>query len=145
MLHGTQKLFGFPDPSRGGQPDFTSLTGIAGVLEVFGGALLLVGFLTRPVAFVLSGEMAVAYFRVHLPQGFWPTMNNGELAALYAFVWLYFAAAGAGPWSVDARIAVRRADARNGESRDSLTSPPWSEHPTATRSRTTKAFRHPRS
>ena len=75
---------------------------IGGVLEVFGGVLVLVGLFTRPIAFVLSGEMAVAYFQFHFPQGFWPVMNGGVPAALYCFVWLYFSAAGAGPWSLDA-------------------------------------------
>jgi putative oxidoreductase len=101
MSHGLQKIVGFPQPP--GRPvDFTSLSGIAGILELFGGLLLLLGLATRPVAFLLSGEMAVAYFIAHAPQGFWPLQNRGELAALYSFVFLYFAAAGGGPWSVDA-------------------------------------------
>ena len=75
---------------------------IGGVLETFGGLLLLVGLFTRPVAFLLAGEMAVAYFQFHAPNGFWPTMNGGSAAVLYCFVWLYFSAAGAGPWSLDA-------------------------------------------
>jgi putative oxidoreductase len=83
---------------------------VGGILEVFGGALLLVGLFTRPVAFLLSGEMAVAYFQFHFPQGFWPTTNGGVPAALYCFVWLYFSAAGAGPWSLDAK----RGEARGG-------------------------------
>jgi putative oxidoreductase len=73
---------------------------------VFVGALLLIGLITRPVAFVLSGEMAEAYFQYHFfPNGFWPVVNGGIPAALYCFVWLYFSAAGAGPWSLDARRA----------------------------------------
>jgi putative oxidoreductase len=76
---------------------------VAGVLEVFGGALLLVGLFTRPVAFLLAGEMAVAYFQFHLPRGVWPTVNGGVSAALYCFIWLYVSAAGPGPWSIDAR------------------------------------------
>jgi putative oxidoreductase len=76
--------------------------GIGGLLEVVGGALLLVGLFTRPAAFVLSGEMAVAYFQFHQPQGFWPIVNQGQPAVLYCFIWLYFSAAGAGPWSLDA-------------------------------------------
>ncbi len=102
MVHGTMKLFAMPVPSPGSPfPLFTQFW-FAGVLEVFGGALLLLGLLTRPVAFVLSGQMAVAYFQVHMPRGAWPILNAGEPAVLFCFVWLYFAAAGAGPWSLDA-------------------------------------------
>jgi len=102
---GTMKLFAFPMgmPPDGGTAKLMSQIGIGGILEVFGGALLLVGLFTRPVAFILAGEMAVAYFQFHAPQGFWPTMNGGIPAALYCFVWLYFSAAGAGPWSLDAK------------------------------------------
>ena len=100
MAHGTQKLFDFPVP-RSFPLELWSLAGVAGMLEVVGGALMLIGLFTRPVAFVLSGLMAFAYFIAHAPQGFWPLVNRGELAALYSFVFLYFAAAGAGPWSVD--------------------------------------------
>ncbi len=100
MLHGTQKVFGFPAPQRASF-DLFSLSGVAGTLEVVGGALLLVGLFTRPVAFVLSGLMAFAYFIAHAPQSFWPLLNGGELAALYAFLFLYFAFAGGGAWSVD--------------------------------------------
>ena len=105
MLAGTMKLFAFPAgmPPDGGTARLLSEIWIGGVLEVFGGALVLVGLFTRPVAFVLSGEMAVAYFQFHFPQGFWPVMNGGVPAALYCFVWLYFSAAGAGPWSLDAK------------------------------------------
>jgi putative oxidoreductase len=104
ILSGTVILFAFPAgmPPDGGTASLTSQAGIGGVLEVFGGALLLVGFLTRPVAFVLAGEMAVAYFQFHSPNGIWPVLNGGVPAALYCFVWLYFSAAGPGPWSVDA-------------------------------------------
>ncbi|MES2178199.1 MAG: DoxX family protein [Gemmatimonadota bacterium] len=103
MLHGTMKLFAFPSGLPGGfTPPLLSQVGIAGILETFGGALLLVGLFTRPVAFLLSGEMAVAYFQSHFPKGFWPSGNGGELALLYCFLWLYYSAAGAGPWSVDA-------------------------------------------
>jgi putative oxidoreductase len=101
-LHGTAKLFAFPAPIPGGTVPLASLAGAAGVLEVFGGLLLLLGLFTRPVAFLLSGEMAVAYFKAHAPQGFWPTLNHGELAAFFCFVWLYVSSAGAGPWSLDA-------------------------------------------
>ncbi len=104
MLHGTSKLFAFPVgiPPDGGTAALMSQAGIGGLLEVVGGGLLLLGLCTRPVAFILSGEMAVAYFQFHFPKSFWPTMNGGELAVLYCFLWLYFAAAGAGPWSLDA-------------------------------------------
>ena len=102
MQHGAQKLFGFP---AGPQPQPTapllSMMGFAGVLEFFGGLLFLLGLFTRPVAFILSGLMAVAYFMAHAPQGFWPVLNRGELAALYSFVFLYFAVAGGGEWSLD--------------------------------------------
>lgn len=100
---GTMKLFGWPVAMPGGQTaSLMTQTGIGGVLEAVGGALLLVGLFTRPVAFVLSGEMAVAYFQFHAPQGFWPIVNQGQPAVLYCFIWLYFSAAGAGPWSLDA-------------------------------------------
>ena len=100
MQHGGQKLFGFPAEQR--YPfDITSLSGVAGVLELFGGALLLIGLFTRPVAFLLSGLMAVAYFMVHAPQNFWPLNNGGELAALYSFVFLYLWTAGGVAWSID--------------------------------------------
>jgi len=104
MLHGTGKLFHFPaDPSM---PPMELAVGsqpwIAGVLECFGGFLLLIGLFTRPVAFLLSGEMAVAYFQAHAPNGFWPIMNRGELPVLFCFVFLFFAAWGGGPLSLDA-------------------------------------------
>ncbi len=104
MQFGTAKLFAFPGAIMpdGGTARVASLVGIAGVLEAFGGLLLLVGLFTRPVAFLLSGEMAVAYFYAHAPQGFWPVLNQGAHAALYSFLFLYVSAAGAGPWSVDA-------------------------------------------
>jgi len=102
MLHGTQKLFAYPVSEPRDPAALMSLMGVAGILEVFGGLLLLLGLFTRPVAFILAGEMAVAYFRSHAPEGFWPILNRGELAALYCFLFLYFAAAGGGPWSLDA-------------------------------------------
>lgn len=107
VTSGTMKLFAFPAgvPPDGGTVPLMSQAGIGGVLEVVGGGLLLLGLFTRPTAFVLSGMMAVAYFQFHAPQGFWPTMNGGIPAVLYCFLWLYFAAAGAGPWSLDARRA----------------------------------------
>jgi putative oxidoreductase len=101
MAHGTQKLFGFPTADGRPPVALDSLMGVAGVLECCGGALLLVGLLSRPVAFLLSGEMATAYFLRHAPQGFWPALNGGELAALYCFLFLFFAAAGPGAWSLD--------------------------------------------
>jgi len=104
IMAGTSKLFAFPVgvPPNGGTVPLISQAGLGGVLETFGGALLLFGLFTRPVAFLLAGEMAVAYFQFHFPQSFWPVVNNGISAALYCFVWLYFSASGAGPWSIDA-------------------------------------------
>lgn len=98
--HGMMKLLSFPAPLPQAVELF-SLTGFAGALELFGGALVLIGLFTRPAAFILSGEMAFAYFMAHAPKGFWPILNYGELAVLYCFVFLYFAFAGGGPWSVD--------------------------------------------
>lgn len=102
MTHGTQKLFAFPVAAARDPVTVVSLAGLAGVLETFGGVLLLVGLFTRPVAFLLSGEMAVAYFLRHAPAGVWPILNRGEVAMLFCFIWLYLAAAGPGPWSLDA-------------------------------------------
>ena len=107
MLHGAQKLFGFPAPMPGGGPPLMSLFGFAGILEFFGGLLIMLGLFTRPVAFILAGEMAVAYFMGHAPGGFWPMLNKGEAAVLFCFIFLYLAAAGGGPWSVD-RLMRRR-------------------------------------
>ena len=105
MLGGTMKLFAFPTgiPPDGGTVPLLSQIGLGAILEVFSGALLLLGLFTRPVAFLAAGMMAVAYFQFHFPQGFWPTTNGGVAAALYCFVCLYFSAAGAGPWSLDAK------------------------------------------
>jgi putative oxidoreductase len=100
MAHGTEKWLAFPEP-RESPTVLWSLSGVAGLLELVGGFLLLLGLFTRPVAFVLSGLMASAYFIAHAPDDFWPIVNRGELAALYCFVFLYLAAAGGGPWSVD--------------------------------------------
>jgi len=102
LQHGTQKLFGFPAPPPGGRPPVASLYGVAALFEFIGGILIMIGLLTRPVAFLLSGEMAVAYFTAHAPQGFWPTTNQGETAVLYCFLFFYFVFAGPGPWSLDA-------------------------------------------
>ena len=96
--HGTQKLFAMPGGARA---PLASLMGLAGILETAGGSLMLLGALTRPVAFILAGEMAYAYFTVHAPQGTWPIQNQGELAVLYCFLWLYLSAAGPGPISID--------------------------------------------
>lgn len=98
--HGTQKLFGFPVNERG-IPPLLSLYGLAGVLEAVGGLLLLFGLFTRPVAFVLSGMMAVAYFMAHAPQSFFPALNGGDAAILFCFVFFYLFVAGPGAWSVD--------------------------------------------
>ena len=104
MQVGTAKLFALPGAilPTGGTAPVGSLPGVAGILEACGGLLVLVGLFTRPVAFLLSGEMAVAYFYAHAPRGFWPVLNQGAPAALYSFLFLYLSAAGAGPWSLDA-------------------------------------------
>ena len=101
MVHGSQKLFGMPPPNHG-SPELLSIMGFAGILEFFGGALLLLGLFTRPVAFLLSGQMAVAYFMAHAPQNFFPALNGGDAAILFCFVFLYLVFAGPGPWSLDA-------------------------------------------
>ena len=108
VVHGTQKLLAVPGGMPGMPVELWSLAGAAGVIESVGGVLLLLGVFTRPVAFVLSGEMAFAYFLRHAPRGFWPVLNGGELAALYCFLFLFLAAAGGGPWAIDA-IRRRRA------------------------------------
>jgi len=101
-LHGFQKLFGyFGGMGHGARAHFPSELWVAGVLECFGGLLILSGLFTRPVAFLLCGEMAVAYFKQHAPRGFWPINNGGELAVLYCFLFLYLVSSGAGPWSLD--------------------------------------------
>jgi putative oxidoreductase len=104
MQFGTAKLYGFPAAIMpgGGTAPFGTLVWFASVLETFGGLLILVGFFTRPTAFLLSGEMAVAYFKGHAPQGFWTVLNQGSPAVLFCFLFLYLSAAGAGPWSLDA-------------------------------------------
>lgn len=108
MLHGTQKLFVWPTGEPGQPVELVSLMGLAGILETFGGFLLLLGLFTRPVAFILAGEMAVAYFMAHFPQSFWPVLNRGEPAVLYCFIFLYLAVAGGGAWSVDAALRRRK-------------------------------------
>ncbi len=107
MQQGFQKLFGFPG-NPAGSPELLSLIGIAGILEFFGGFLLLIGLFTRPVAFLLSGQMAAAYFMVHASKSYWPMLNQGELAVLFCFVFLYLAAAGGGAWSLDRVRAIQR-------------------------------------
>ena len=110
MEHGTQKLFGFPTPSERGLPELFSLSGIGGVMEFVGGLLVAVGLFTRPVAFLLSGEMAVAYWMVHAPRSFFPILNGGDAAILYCFVFLLLVFAGPGVWSIDGALA--RSDRR---------------------------------
>jgi putative oxidoreductase len=106
---GTMKMFGFP-PLPPGMPPIALVSelGLASILETVGGTAFVIGLLTRPVAFVLSGEMAVAYFQGHFPKSFFPTVNMGIPAILYCFIFLYFVFAGAGVWSIDAMIARSR-------------------------------------
>ena len=106
LQHGTAKYLGFPHVADFDNLQFLSLLGASGVLELVGGVLMLIGLFTRPVAFILSGFMAVAYFLAHASQGFYPLLNQGELAVLYCFVFLYLSVAGGGAWSLD---AARRA------------------------------------
>lgn len=101
LQHGTAKLFGFPHVAMFDGLKIMSLLGVGGVMELVGGLLMLAGFLTRPTAFILSGEMAVAYFLFHGGESFWPILNKGELAALYCFVFLFFSVAGPGKFAVD--------------------------------------------
>jgi len=110
-LHGMQKILGLFGGlgGKGATAHFGSLVWIAGVLELVGGLLVMVGLFTSPAAFILAGEMAVAYFKVHAPQGLFPLVNHGELAALYCFIFLYLCTAGAGPLSLDA-IALNKPD-----------------------------------
>jgi len=104
LEHGTQKFFAFPGPG----PALTALLTIQGLLELVGGVLILIGLFTRPVAFILAGDMAVAYFYAHAPRGFFPTLNGGQLAILFCFVFLYLFVAGGGGWSVDQQRAASR-------------------------------------
>lgn len=101
LQHGTAKLFGMPHIAMFDGIQLVSLLGLAGVLELAGGFLVLIGLFTRPAAFILSGQMAVAYFIAHAPHGFLPILNQGELAVIYCFVFLYLSVVGAGAWSVD--------------------------------------------
>ncbi len=111
MQHGVQKLFGLllnPGRPWNGPPEVLSQFWFAGMLETFGGTLIVLGLFTRPVAFLLSGEMAVAYFQAHFPRNVWPILNSGEHVVLFCFVYLYLFATGAGPYSVDALLQARR-------------------------------------
>ena len=101
LQHGAAKLLGIPHIAMFDGLQLMSLMGLAGVLELVGGVLILLGLFTRPTAFILSGQMAVAYFMAHAPSGFLPILNQGELAVLYCFVFLYFSVAGAGAFSID--------------------------------------------
>jgi putative oxidoreductase len=100
-LHGFQKLFGMFGGMGGGRAAPMSQAWVGGCLETFGGLLLMIGLFTAPVAFILAGEMAFAYFTRHAPRGFWPIRNGGELAVVYCFVFLYLSTAGGGAWSLD--------------------------------------------
>jgi len=110
LQHGGMKILGFP-PTKQDLPPIFSLIGVSGLIELIGGGLLLLGLFTRCAAFILSGEMAVAYFRVHFPKAWWPIHNQGELAVIYCFVFFYLAFAGAGPISLDHLIKRKRAAA----------------------------------
>jgi putative oxidoreductase len=101
LQHGLAKLVGFPHVASFDNLQLLSLIGLAGAIELIGSVLLLLGLFTRPVAFIMSGEMAVGYFMAHAQRAFFPILNQGELAALYCFVFLYFAFAGGGAWSLD--------------------------------------------
>lgn len=101
LEHGAQKLFGFPAPPEGGLPPVVSILGVGAILELVGGSLIALGLFTRPVAFVLAGEMAVAYFMFHAPSGFYPALNGGDAAILYCFIFLTLVITGAGAFSLD--------------------------------------------
>src|SRR5215469_4115028 len=100
-LHGWQKLFGAFGGLGGHTPPPASMLGLAGLIETVGGLFMILGLLTRPVAFLLSGEMAIGYFRTHAPRGFWPMLNGGEITVFYCFFFLWLTSAGPGPWSLD--------------------------------------------
>jgi putative oxidoreductase len=108
MEHGLSKLCNFPIPFPGGQPAMFQLLWFAGVIESVGGLLLALGLVIRPVALIMSGEMAIAYFYSHNPRGFYPLTNGGDAAILYCFIFLYFFVAGGGAWSLDRTVASRR-------------------------------------
>jgi putative oxidoreductase len=103
LEHGTQKFFSIPPRTAPAAPELMSLLGVQGCLEVVGGILIILGLFTRPVAFILAGDMAVAYFMSHYPRNFFPVLNGGDAAILFCFVFLYLAAAGGGIWSIDAQ------------------------------------------
>jgi putative oxidoreductase len=104
IQHGMAKILGFPVVANLANLNPLSLIGAAGFIELTGGALLILGLLTRPVAFIISGEMAFAYFMAHAPKGFYPLLNGGTLAIMFCFTCLFLSTAGAGPWSVDAAM-----------------------------------------
>src|SRR4051794_2464253 len=104
LEHGTAKILGFPAVASFTNVPISSLVGASGLIELIGGALFTIGLLTRPAAFILSGFAAVAYFMVSAPRGFYPILNNGELASLFSFVFIYFVFSGPGPWSLDAMM-----------------------------------------
>lgn len=110
-FHGLQKLLGFPAVSDRGLPEMFTLAWWAGLLELIGGPLIMLGLLTRPVAFLLAGQMAFAYFLAHAPRNFYPVLNGGDAAILYCFIFLYLVAAGPGPWSLDAAMSKNGARA----------------------------------
>lgn len=107
MQHGLMKLFAFPGPQPGVPSPLPMILVVAAWMEVVGGGLLALGLFTRPVAFLLSGEMAVGYFMAHFPKSFYPALNGGDAAVLFCFVFLYLAFAGGGEWSVDAQVRKR--------------------------------------
>jgi putative oxidoreductase len=111
--HGTQKLFNWPPATQPMHVDLMSQFGFAGILETFGGLAILLGIFTRPIAFLLAGEMAVAYFQVHFPRTLFPVLNGGDNVVLFCFVFLYLCVAGAGTWSIDHMIASNRFDENN--------------------------------
>jgi putative oxidoreductase len=103
LEHGSAKLLGFPSPPNG-HPAFMTLLWVQGMIELVGGALLAIGLFTRPIAFILSGDMAVGYFMAHAPKGIFPLLNGGDGAILYCFIFLLFFVAGPGRWSIDAKV-----------------------------------------
>jgi putative oxidoreductase len=111
LQHGTAKLFGMPHIAMFDEMSMMSLIGVAGVLELVGGSLILIGLFTRPVAFILSGQMAVAYFMAHAPKDWLPILNGGELAVIYCFVFLYLSFVGPGDYAVDAMRSKGKANA----------------------------------
>jgi putative oxidoreductase len=108
IQHGCAKLFHVPHQAIFDHLHLMSLLGVQGIIEFAGGLLLLIGLFSRPVAFILSGDMAVAFFMAHFPRGWLPILNGGDLAVLFSFVFLYLWVAGPGPWSVDARLQAAR-------------------------------------